>query len=341
MNFKDVYKEANDEIKGDRKILDSVFDGSYAAQKEKKKSPARVIYAFGSVAAAAVILFSVARMPDFKKTPDETITPPEIELQSNADDTKTHEEAANASDMERKAEKKAEDPVQNKEKQVRTEAFAAEKNAPVQAESSGAFEEKQGPSDSAVNDKREEPAVTFSMSAAPETVTDNGESFADKSTDSLSEDGLKESKEDAGADMRTKASGASSGGGGGANSASTNSLPNVNEIPADEFFTLIGFSKEKLSLSGYSLTMPETASVIEDEEGNVLSASAEFYLSAEDSHISVTLSAGSDVTEKTVTVFSGGVSAYADNGEISAYISALNAEEQIISDYMDQLMKED
>ncbi len=57
MNFKDIYKEANDEIKGDREILKSVLDGSFTPKK--KKSPVKIVYAFGSLAAAAAILFAV------------------------------------------------------------------------------------------------------------------------------------------------------------------------------------------------------------------------------------------------------------------------------------------
>lgn len=343
MNFKEIYKEANDEIKGDRKIIDSLFDGSAEKVREKKKSPARIVYAFGSLAAAAVILFAVTYMPDFSKKPVDETAPPKVESESVKEEANAEKEPER--DTEKTAKSESADIVKKTEvtdEKKNIAVFHENKiNEAVNSAEPEALEDSNEALPPVGEEAVNEPAVTFSMSAVPETVTDNSESFAEKSTDSLSVDGSNESKEDAGADMRTKTSGASSGGGGGANSASANSLPNVNEIPTDEFFTLIGFNKEKLSLSGYSLTMPETASVIEDEEGNVLSASAEFYLSAEASHISVTLSSGSDVTEKTVTAFSGGVSAYADNGKISAYISALNAEEQIISDYMDQLMKED
>lgn len=82
-------------------------------------------------------------------------------------------------------------------------------------------------------------------------------------------------------------SGVTSGGGGAANSVSEPS-----EIPVDEFFTVIGFDKEKLSLPGFRLKMPETADKIADKDGNILSLSAEFYLEGDTSHISVTLSKG-------------------------------------------------
>ena len=72
-----------------------------------------------------------------------------------------------------------------------------------------------------------------------------------------------------------------------------------------------------------------------------MSLSAEFYLEGDTSHISVTLSKGGTVTEKTVTVFDGGVSAYADNGKVSAYVSALNVTEDTVSGYMDKIMKEE
>ena len=87
MNFKDIYKEANDEIKGDRKIIEGLFDMP-EKMPEKKKSPAKIIYAFGSVAAAAVILFAVTYLPDFKKVPDETITPPEVKIQADEGEKK-------------------------------------------------------------------------------------------------------------------------------------------------------------------------------------------------------------------------------------------------------------
>ena len=86
--------------------------------------------------------------------------------------------------------------------------------------------------------------------------------------------------------------------------------------------------------------MTDEACVILDGEGAAVSASAEFYLSAGGSHISVTLSKGSAATDKTVTVTDGIVSAYADNGKVSAYVSALNATEETVSEFMDKIIKE-
>ncbi len=329
MNFKDVYKAANDDIKGDREILKSVLDGSFAPKK--KKSPAKIIYAFGSIAAAAVLLVTVTYMPDFKNTPDETV-PSDMTAKSADSDTEKEstevifdgadvggDKSDNPSaevrpETERKAEKKAPPVNTDKAPEVKNDA---------------AVEVNENTKDSEVN--AGETHAMIASAPAPEAekeeIKAKEENISTFAADAIAEEEPKEKV----------ASGSSARGGGGA----ANSFLEETKVPVDEFFTLLGFDKERLSLSGYELKMPDEASVILDGEGAAVSASAEFYLSAGGSHISVTLSKGSAATDKTVTVTDGIVSAYADNGKVSAYVSALNATEETVSDYMDKIMKEE
>lgn len=58
MNFKNVYKEANDEIKGDRSILEEI----YAGKKVKKKNY-KPLYRIAGTAAAVVVLCVATTMP--------------------------------------------------------------------------------------------------------------------------------------------------------------------------------------------------------------------------------------------------------------------------------------
>ena len=341
MNFKDIYKEANDEIKGDREILKSVLDGSFTPKK--KKSPVKIVYAFGSLAAAAAILFAVTYMPDFNKTPDEKAPPLTVSIRTNEGEKKI-KEADSVADKKSETEKEKTAPVKEnvrsyEKKETGQEVKAEAKAAPVPEETEKAAVPAPEEAENAAA-----PSVTYNM-AESEPVSGDISNVKEKDSGItyFAEAGLtdenKENGKEAG-DMVTRSvsggAAVTSGGGGAANSVSVPS-----EISVDEFFTVIGFDEEKLSLPGFRLKMPETADMTADNEGNILSLSAEFYLESDTSHISVTLSKGGTVTEKTVTVVDGGVSAYADNGRVSAYISALGTDETTVSGYMDKIMKEE
>lgn len=341
MNFKDIYKEANDEIKGDREILKSVLDGSFTPKK--KKSPVKIVYAFGSLAAAAAILFAVTYMPDFNKTPDEKVPPLTVSIRTNEGEKKI-KEADSVADKKSETEKEKTAPVKEnvrsyEKKETGQEVKAEAKAAPVPEETEKAAVPAPEEAENAAA-----PSVTYNM-AESEPVSGDISNVKEKDSGItyFAEAGLTDENKENGKEVgdmvtRSVSGGAAvtSGGGGAANSVSVPS-----EIPVDEFFTVIGFDEEKLSLPGFRLKMPETADMTADNEGNILSLSAEFYLESDTSHISVTLSKGGTVTEKTVTVVDGGVSAYADNGRVSAYISALGTDETTVSGYMDKIMKEE
>lgn len=352
MNFKDIYKEANDGIKGDREILKSVLDGSFTPKK--KKSPVRIVYAFGSLAAAAAILFAVTYMPDFNNTPDEKAPPLAVSIRTNEGEKKI-KEADSVADTESETEKEKTAPVKEnvrsyEKKETGQEVKAEAKAAPVPEETEkSAAPLPEGTEKSAVpapeeTEKAAAPGVAYNM-AESESASGDISNVKDKNSGIayFAEAGLTDEYKEAGKEVRdmvtrsvSGGAAVTSGGGGAANSVSEPS-----EIPVDEFFTVIDFDKEKLSLPGFRLKMPETADMTADNEGNILSLSAEFYLEGDTSHISVTLSKGGTVTEKTVTVFDGGVSAYADNGKVSAYVSALNVTVDTVSGYMDKIMKEE
>lgn len=341
MNFKDIYKEANDEIKGDREILKSVLDGSFTPKK--KKSPVRIVYAFGSLAAAAAILFAVTYMPDFNKTPDEKAPPLTVGIRTNEGEKKI-KEADSVADKKSETEKEKTAPVKEnvrsyEKKETGQEVKAEAKAAPVPEETEKAAVPAPEEAENAAA-----PGVTYNM-AESEPVSGDISNVKEKDSGItyFAEAGLTDENKENGKEVRdmvtrsvSGGAAVTSGGGGAANSVSVPS-----EIPVDEFFTVIGFDEEKLSLPGFRLKMPETADMTADNEGNILSLSAEFYLESDASHISVTLSKGGTVTEKTVTVVDGGVSAYADNGRVSAYISALGTDETTVSGYMDKIMKEE
>lgn len=341
MNFKDIYKEANDEIKGDREILKSVLDGSFTPKK--KKSPVKIVYAFGSLAAAAAILFAVTYMPDFNKTPDEKVPPLTVSIRTNEGEKKI-KEADSVADKKSETEKEKTAPVKEnvrsyEKKETGQEVKAEAKAAPVPEETEKAAVPAPEEAENAAA-----PGVTYNM-AESEPVSGDISNVKEKDSGItyFAEAGLTDENKENGKEVRdmvtrsvSGGAAVTSGGGGAANSVSVPS-----EIPVGEFFTVIGFDEEKLSLPGFRLKMPETADMTADNEGNILSLSAEFYLESDASHISVTLSKGGTVTEKTVTVVDGGVSAYADNGRVSAYISALGTDETTVSGYMDKIMKEE
>ncbi len=66
--FKKYYKEANDDIKTNRELIDKIFE---AAEKPVKKKPIARFYKFGMAAAAVlVIALSVSFLPDMLKNGD-------------------------------------------------------------------------------------------------------------------------------------------------------------------------------------------------------------------------------------------------------------------------------
>lgn len=71
--FRELYKQANDEIKGDREILDRAF--LQAAQPKKTKSKTKIFYSFATSAVAAVMIVGALFVNSeifFEKTMEKT-----------------------------------------------------------------------------------------------------------------------------------------------------------------------------------------------------------------------------------------------------------------------------
>lgn len=78
MNFKEIYKSANDSIHGDRGLIEK------AIQKAQKKSSSKMIYLFASIAAVAIIVVAISVYPEKSE-----FTMPPIQVASNKDNNST------------------------------------------------------------------------------------------------------------------------------------------------------------------------------------------------------------------------------------------------------------
>lgn len=333
MNFRDVYKEANDEIKGNREILNRPVK-----RKNTYKSASKIIYAFGSAAAAAILLFSVAYMPDFHERPtDEKAQNEDVSAFSTTEASDNEhaaagggtEEAASIEETETKnadeARKSAssastfentygENPTVS-EDNAETKTFSAD--AP-QNTTEGSYESEAAEADGnapAAVSERHAPAA-FSL----EEAADEGGKLGGGSTE-------KESTDNGVSTAVLRSSGA-----GGAADAERKALSR------EEFFALSGLNEEKLSLSGFETLFSDEAEAVYSPSGEAVFYSATFYLSSENSHMSVTVSKSNGTKSESLDTYEDEVYASADDENLSVYISALNVPKDTVAEYLKRII---
>lgn len=342
MNFKDVYKEAVDEIKGDREILNRPVK-----KKNTYEGKAKIIYAFGSAAAAAVLLFTVSSMPDFHSPIAETKNEKSIERVEN----NIHEKNEETSDTDMVLEKKTEPEKEQSAPKTVTEeqqkktipSASVQKQAPevpVEKHDEPVVEKRhvRGSSNSKselIKESADNNDSVSPMSEAAYVEEDNGVVAFSGSSDVIIESATEENNDFSDEVIIAKSSGGATtyarGGGGGAANTAEN-------MPIEEFFAISNLEKEKIELDGYSVLMPEAAEVLHDEEGEVVSFVASFYLSKNESHLNVTISKGDAYRDSEIYSYEDETVASSDNGNISVYISALNVPEETVKTYLDKLM---
>ncbi len=309
MNFKDIYKEANDEIKGNREILNRPVK-----KKNTYKSTSKIIYAFGSAAAAAILLFGVVHIPDFhEKAIDERVQSEDIptlsSLNTEAIDeekaTKAYGGEASFSEIDAK------------------ETEKVKKSTPTTPKSESTYGENPTVRENSAEAGNESPAAV-SEDYAPAALSldeadiENGNSGAE----GTEKDG---DNTDVGtASLRTSGSG-------------TASLERKS-LSREEFFELSGLNEENLSLNGFEVFFSGEAEGMYSPSGEAYFYSATFYLSSENSHMSVTVSKSDGVKSESIDIYGDEVYASADNETLSVYISALNVPSDTVSEYLKSII---
>lgn len=341
MNFKEIYKAANDDIEGDRSIIENIFN-----EKKMKKHRSNVIYPFASVAAAAVIMLSVASFPLFS---DRT-----VKNETALSDTAFGSEATPLSENPAKTKQGAaekEVAVQNGEAVQRTEAVtekkafvggveeasvkkstvteeAATETAPVLSDEQKGTATNDSIVPSVPNYEESDNAkeVQADLPAVASMPLDTGEAV---------EDGESSAKS---AEMSTySATSLHTSGGGAARGGSTAKAANEKIMTADEFFDYIGIRRESFELTGYTITVPKEVSLTENDGKNYFMA--ELYLENNDKKINVVIENSHGAAATEISEYENEVHVYSDNGEVNIYVSGYNASRSELEEYVNSLMK--
>lgn len=348
MNFKEIYRSANDDIKGDRSIIENVFN-----EKKVKKSRSNVIYPFASVAAAAVIMLSVVSFPLFS----DRIVENETALSDTAVGTASVPESENPAKVRLKN-VKTEVSAEKGEAVQKTEAVS-EKKAVV-GEDESALVNKSAMTDEAMmtedaktevapESSEDEVGTATNDSILQRSLTNEGNSEAQSVQNDLpavASMSLDNGEEAVQSGEKAEVTGKSTysaevaprtSGGGAVGGGSSAKAVNKKIMTADEFFAYIGIRRESFELAGYTLTLPTEVSLTENEGTNYFTA--ELYLENGNKKINVVIENSHEAAELEIAEYENEIHAYSDNGKVNIYVSGYNASRAEVEGYINLLIK--
>lgn len=337
MNFRKAYKEANDEIKGDRSILDNLG--------EKNKAPKTIrlhkVYAFAGCAAALVIVCAVTALPDFlgpDKNPQDTIMESVKEEHMVNGEALTEDrqgEVPNTASMDM--------PKTDKE----DEAILETENSAIYSKKANTYDynnelKAYSASDSSAKDSGVSYEADEEMGRETENSVTDVSVFSARALNE-SEDRIAE-KNEAQEELKCNAVNAEEESkqdmpvGSAGSGALSRSIYNENPtVTAEEFFVLSGIDKSKLELEGFTLTIPEKAEVILSDNGDNY-YKADFYLSdGAEKSINVTISTQGGETKFSIYTSDNTVSAVCDTVDKKISVFAVNVSEDTVSDYVEKI----
>lgn len=298
MNFKDIYKSANDNISGDRKLIESIFE-----KAENKKSFFVTYYRQISVCASAVILvMTVSILPMFNS---DTNKGPAVQKKVAKVDSVSEQTAAivpksipdnEYSDkvIEESAEKNNEDIVYQIPKTQAKGSSLADKtpSRSLKKQENNAIipdsnikqtsnENKVVNTNKADDEESIVPDISEDVNHEQANETELQDMPKDASVTSVMMAKVPEEEfKDVDIASNRPSSGGGGGGGGGASKAAATSR-NVKTVPltADEYFAYLGIdinSTFTKALAGMKLSNPETIYVNKDSTGKVVEDYASF-----------------------------------------------------------------
>lgn len=337
MNFRKAYKEANDEIKGDRSILDNLG--------EKSKAPKTIrlhkVYAFAGCAAALVIVCAVTALPDFlgtdKNLPDtimESVTEEhKVNGEAFTEDKQSEEPNIASKDMP-KTDKEDESILETGNcetysKKTNTYDYNNEIKAYSASDSAAKDSGVSYEADEEISRESENSVTDVSVFSA-RSLNESEDKSAEKNE---AQEELKDNTVNAEEESKQEMP-VGSGGSGVLSRSIYNESPTVT---AEEFFILSGIDKSKLELEGFTLTIPEKAEVILSDNGDNY-YKADFYLSdGAEKSINVTISTQGGETKFSIYKSGNTVSAVCDTGDKKISVSAVNVSEDTVSDYVERI----
>lgn len=339
MNFKKVYKEANDSIKGDRSILYHLGE----KKNEKKVISLHKVYAFAGCAAALVIVCAVTAMPDRlmsdKDLPDTALQGVSEKITAESVDL-TEADLENESGGETKDIIKIEQNEKNLyENEISEQASDKANTYKKEVETDGAKESlAKSPETSAVQDERasvESDNAVMSVSAFSVRATNDNADQGAEENESLKEDN--KASEDTSNKDRPLGAVSSGGSGSGAVSSSRAISGDRETVSIEDFFAASGIDKDNLKLEGFELEIPQNAEVITEDDGtNYYKANFYLYDGGEKS-INLTISTKGEKENFSILNSGNIVSALYETLDKKIEISAVNVSEEEISGYINKI----
>ncbi len=269
MNFKDIYKKANDEIKGDRSILEGIY-------KKKKIHHINIVRPLATCAASLILVVAISSLSDFHKDNiEKEVFPKEIKVATSQNNTALNIESTEKTNIaEIYALKGSNDettPSLTKQDRVSTTSDMPGNNTPIQS-----GESTQNPID--------EVSSPHIIDVATEDTASNGIAPASFISD-LDSQGLSYEGEDDIEDCPSI-----SGQDYGSSTYNIKDTSNEVLISFDEFLSLSAFNVESLYLDGFTISFPEYATIIKNSDNIIEYYFADIILQNGDKKITVTVS---------------------------------------------------
>ncbi len=317
MNFKECYKKANDEIKGDRALLENILN---TPQKEKAKI-IPIVYKAASVAAAFVLIVTIALMPGIK---EKFIVDEEVHAETETEEVTAEESIELAYDTA-EAEKGA------AVFSVRTvEGERAAENAKEKAEPA----EASVVPEVAVINETDSDIVAYSAEYDETEVAVASEEAYDGDVNDIAL--TSEAEAPVVAEEAPKTEIAASGGGGGAPAVMKSAKPKKSSYTARDVLAHIGIDYESLTLEGMALT--ENSILAEfAEDGTISYYYIDITLSDGDKHMSIILTDSATPLAYDVSEAEGGVIVSKTYKSTDVFITAQNMTKDEVENYINSI----
>lgn len=326
MNFKDIYKEANNEIKGDRSILERLY-------KKEKISLINIVKPLATCAASLILVVAVSSFYDFcQENTEQNALTKEITNSQNipsSNTESTEKNNFNESYNINKSNSKTRLHSESKKDDVSVTSDMSKNSLDNPPEKSPQPLIKED--SSSKNDAFSESETTTSYDIAPASLNSGADS-----QNLYSED--EEISENEFSNEKDSLLGETQGAAGGKNSK-TGKADTANEIiiSFNEFLSLSAFNIETLSLEGFTIYFPENAKIIKAPDNNSEYYSADITLQNEDKKIIVTISEKISEQAPYVEKYENTIHAFFSSGENNIFVNAENVDYEEIDEYIKKL----
>lgn len=343
MNFKKVYKEANDSIKGDRSILYNLGE----KENKKKVIALKKVYTFAGCAAALVIVCAVTALPEHlmsdKDLYDTAVQGVSGKITAESVDlTEAGLEAA--SDAESKDMLKTEQDEERLLENENSESASAVKNtydykkditADKETESLSINSESFEGAEKKVSEESENAVMSASVFSV-RAMNEDADRAAEENGAMTEYENNKASENISNDDIPPGAVGSGSSGGGAVRSSRAAS-DEVESVSVEKLFDAARIDKDNLKLEGFELEIPQNAEVIISDDGSYSYRACLYLYDGEEKSINLTISTKGEKENFSILNSGNIVSALYETLDKKIEISAVNVSEEEISGYINKI----